>query len=495
LRFRTKLFLVLSGAAVILNCIAVAFMYRIAARDFMDQFRAKAGSIAATIASQIDGDAYRRLQSDPAPERSPDYAAVREQLRRARDANRREDTYLQYVFTLHRSRHDANVVLVGINPEENSRSSSPFGEKYRSTRSIDVASDRVQMDEAPRQDEFGEGLDARAPIRDRSGAVVGLLAVSFTSERVSLKEHPLLMGGLLATLLGVGLSILVAGLLSARVTRPLDELARTVTRIGKGDFEATPAVNSRDEFGIVARAIEDMTRGLRERETVKSAFARYVSQQVLDSVLDSGALPLLQGARRRITVLFCDIRGFSTMTEQMRPEEVVQLLNEYFECMVEIVFRHKGTLDKFLGDGLMVIFGAPQEDPYQEENAISAAVEMQRQLNVLSQKWQLEGRDPIRVGIGIHSGTAIVGNIGSTRRMEYTAIGDTVNVAARLESATKELGTDILVSEYTYSAIRGSFSVCKLGPIHVKGRDEAVQVYAVAAEELAQAPALATGSA
>ncbi|MDZ4801686.1 MAG: adenylate/guanylate cyclase domain-containing protein [Bryobacteraceae bacterium] len=484
MRFRTKLLLVLSAAAVILNGLAVGVMYRVAERYFMDEFRAKAESIAATIASQIDGDAYRRLQTDPSPERSPDYAAIRDQLRRARDANRRTDTYVQYVFTLHRSAHDANVVHVGINPEENSVTSSPFGEKYRTDRSIDVASERVTVDEAVQQDEFDKGLDAGAPIRDRSGAVVGRLAVSFTSERLAYKQRPLLIGGLLATLFGVIVSMLVAWLLAGGITRPLDELARTVTLIGKGDFDAKPAIDSRDEFGIVARAIEEMTRGLRERETVKSAFARYVSQQVLDSVLVSGALPLLQGVRRNITVLFCDIRGFSTMSEQMPPEEVVQLLNEYFECMVEIIFRHQGTLDKFLGDGLMVIFGAPQEDPEQEEHAIAAAVEMQRQLAVLRDKWRLEGRAPIRVGIGIHSGSAIVGNIGSTQRMEYTAIGDTVNVASRLESATKELGTDILVSEHTYSAIRGSFNFRKVGPIQVKGRTAAVQVYALSADEV-----------
>ena len=489
MRFRTKLILVLCGAAVILNSIAVGVMYRIASSHFLDEFRAKAGSIAATMASQIDGDAYRRLQLDRSPERSPDYAAIREHLRTARDVNRRDDTYVQYVFTLHRSPQAADSIVVGINPEQSSGLSSRFGEKYRSTRPINVASEIVRVDEELHHDEFGEGLAARAPIRDRAGIVVGRLVVSFTSERLSVKQRPLLIGGLLSTLVGVILSVITAFALAARITRPLDELARTVTEIGKGNLEARPAIHSRDEFGIVARALENMTRGLRERETVKAAFARYVSQQVLDSVVDSGALPLLYGARRRITVLFCDIRGFSTISERMPPEEVVELLNEYFECMVDIVFRHSGTLDKFLGDGLMVMFGAPNEDPNQEEHAIAAAVDMQRQLNVLSDKWQLEGRAPIRVGIGIHSGTAVVGNIGSTRRMEYTAVGDTVNVAARLESANKELGTDILVSEGTYSATGGAFTARHVGPIHVRGRDGLVQVYAVNPGEMVRAHA------
>jgi adenylate cyclase len=380
---------------------------------------------------------------------------------------------------MHRSPQDSNAAVVGINPEENRRLSSRFGQKYRSTRRINLTSDQVRVDEELHRDEFGEGLAARAPIRDRSGVVVGRLVVSFTSEGLADKQRPLLIDGLLVTFFGIIASTIVAGLLAGGITRPLEELARTVTLIGKGDLHAKPAIHSRDEFGIVARALEDMTRGLRERETVKSAFARYVSQQVLDSVLDSGSLPVLQGARRRITVLFCDIRGFSTISEHMPPEDVVQLLNEYFECMVEIVFRHKGTLDKFLGDGLMVIFGAPLEDALQEEHAISAAVDMQRQLNVLGEQWQLQGRAPIRIGIGIHTGTAIVGNVGSSQRMDYTAIGDTVNVAARLQAATKQFETGILVSETTWSATQGNFNVRDVGPIYVRGRGAPVQVYAV----------------
>ena len=140
-------------------------------------------------------------------------------------------------------------------------------------------------------------------------------------------------------------------------------------------------------------------------------------------------------------------------SETLPPEKVVQLLNEYFESMVEVVFRNSGTLDKFIGDGLMVIFGAPQDDPNQEEHALKAAIEMQAELRKLAAKWKPEGLS-LRIGIGINSGPAIVGNIGSSRRMDYTAVGDTVNLASRLESTTKELGVGILISEYTYNALQ-----------------------------------------
>jgi len=163
----------------------------------------------------------------------------------------------------------------------------------------------------------------------------------------------------------------------------------------------------------------------------------------------------------------------------MRPEEVVELLSEYFERMVDVILRHQGTIDKFLGDGMMVIFGAPLDDPYQEEHAVAAALEMQKELAVLCRKWEAQGRPAIRMGIGINSGAAVVGNIGSEERMEYTAIGDTVNLAARLESATKDLGLEIIVSEQTYDAVRPLFRWKPAGDVAVRGRTEPVRAYSV----------------
>jgi adenylate cyclase len=218
---------------------------------------------------------------------------------------------------------------------------------------------------------------------------------------------------------------------------------------------------------------------LRERDMIKRAFSGYLSRQVLDAIMAKGELFALKGQRRRITVMFSDIRGFTAMAEGMRPEAVVEPLCEYFEKMVEVVLRHEGTIDKFLGDGMMVIFGAPLDDPYQEEHAIGAAVEMQKELVTLRNKWEAEGRPALRMGIGINSGAAVVGNIGSDQRMEYTAIGDTVNLASRLESASKELGFDIVVSEHTYQAVRPLFGWKFAGEVSVRGGIEPVRAYAV----------------
>jgi adenylate cyclase len=178
-------------------------------------------------------------------------------------------------------------------------------------------------------------------------------------------------------------------------------------------------------------------------------------------------------------VPFWDIRGFTTVAEAMQPEDVVQLLSEFFERMVEVILRHQGTIDKFRGDGMMVIFGAPLDDPYQELHAVKAACEMRRELRALCAKWQAEGRASLKMGIGINRGPAIVGNIGSAEHVEYTAIGDAVNLAARLESATKELVLEIIVSEHTYSAVRPLFRWQSAGEITLRGRSESVRAYSV----------------
>ena len=158
-----------------------------------------------------------------------------------------------------------------------------------------------------------------------------------------------------------------------------------------------------------------------------------------------------------MTVLFSDIRGFTTVSEKGQPEEIVAILNEYFTRMVEIVFAHKGTLDKFVGDMVMALFGAPLDDPNHAEHAVDAALEMIRELNRLNEKWAAEGRPALDIGIGISTGPMIAGNIGSEAIMSYTVIGDSVNLGARLESLNKEYGTRIIISEATREALPGRY--------------------------------------
>ncbi len=482
MKFRTKLLLTFLVVGLLTNGISLGLLYYLARQSLYDFYRAKLLSVTVSVATMIDAEKLETVQTS-ADTHSPAYADLREMLRKVRDANRRKDTYIERMFTVTRSSQDRSVLLFGVDSEERLENHGRLGEVYRAGTREAINIDAAKVEDSFVRDEFGTFLRAHAPIRDRTGKIVGAVVVASSVNWVESRLWPLAVSAMLALLLAAGITIPVVFFLSRRVSKPLLELHTAVEAIGNGKFDTRLEISSRDEFGAVANAINTMAAGLGERDRVKTAFARYVSHQVMDSILDSNA-DLLRGDRRRISVLFCDIRGFTTISESLSPEKVVQLLNEYFEKMVEVVFRNKGTLDKFIGDGMMVIFGAPEDDVYQEENALKAAIEMQSELRGVAEKWRPEGLN-LRIGIGINSGPAIVGNIGSSRRMEYTAIGDTVNLASRLESATKELGVGILISEYTHNALRGSFRFKNMGAVQVKGRVDPVLAYSLEEEEAA----------
>ncbi|HOG27706.1 MAG TPA: adenylate/guanylate cyclase domain-containing protein [Vicinamibacterales bacterium] len=217
----------------------------------------------------------------------------------------------------------------------------------------------------------------------------------------------------------------------------------------------------------------------REKRRVKKLFSRFVSRDVYEQLLADPAGARIGGARREMSVLFADIRGFTALTERGQPEAVVAQLNEYFSAMVDVVFRHRGTIDKFVGDMVMALFGAPVPDADHADNAVKAALGMLAALGGLNAKWAAEGRPALDIGIGVNSGDMLAGNIGSDTIMSYTVIGDAVNLGARLESLNKEYGTRLIVSDATRTRLKGRYDLRPLGSVTVKGKSEEVAIFAV----------------
>lgn len=217
----------------------------------------------------------------------------------------------------------------------------------------------------------------------------------------------------------------------------------------------------------------------RERRWIKQAFRQYVPPAVVEQIGRDPSRLAFGGERRVLTVLFTDIRGFTTYSEHHPPEEVVAALGEYLTALVEVVFRHRGTLDKFIGDAIMAFFGAPFDNPAHALQACRAALEMSDVVARLNERWQAEGREPFRTGFGIATGEVLVGNFGSSQRFTYTVIGDQVNLAARLESLNKDYETarHIIVSEATYEQVKDHVVVRPLGTVTVKGKRQAVGIY------------------
>jgi adenylate cyclase len=224
----------------------------------------------------------------------------------------------------------------------------------------------------------------------------------------------------------------------------------------------------------------------REKREVKRLFGRYVSRDIYDQLVANPALARLGGQRREMTVLFSDIRGFTTVSESGAPEDVVSFLNVYFTRMVEIVFRHHGTVDKFVGDMVMALFGAPLDDADHADHAVQAALDMIEELQRLNADWQAQGRPALDIGIGINTGPMIAGNIGSEAIMSYTVIGDAVNLGSRLESLNKQYGTHIIISEATRARLKQPYLVRPLGDVIVKGKTQAVPIFEVVARNEAQ---------
>lgn len=233
---------------------------------------------------------------------------------------------------------------------------------------------------------------------------------------------------------------------------------------------------------LLAAAGGTITYNYMREERVRREYARFFSPAVARQIAEDHSGLAVAGKRRRISVLFSDIRDFTSISEGLSPEDVVELLGEYFNTMVPIVLKHGGTLDKYVGDAIMALFGAPLNQEDHAARAVRAGMEMLAALPALSPKWEAKSGRPLRIGVGINSGDAVVGVMGADHRREYSAIGDTVNLASRLEGATKELKTPLVVSQYTVAALQERFAVRPLSEIKVKGRVEAVQVFAVEGE-------------
>ncbi|MDR1316764.1 MAG: HAMP domain-containing protein [Spirochaetales bacterium] len=284
----------------------------------------------------------------------------------------------------------------------------------------------------------------------------------------------LLTGAVLA------LSILFIWFFSKTLSRPLRLLAAATERIENGEFEIDLKVKSRDEVGLLTRSFLSMGRGLAERERLKTSFGKFINREIAEQAM-RGELTL-GGETKKATIFFSDIRDFTNMAEMMNPNEVVQFLNSYMTRMVDCVEKTGGVVDKFIGDAVMAVWGAPISSGSPEADALNcvmSALLMRSSLIELNTTRGNQNRPIIRIGCGINSGDVLAGQIGSSRRMEYTVVGDAVNLASRTEELTKIMGADILITENTRRLIAGSILTEEMPSVKVKGKENPIRIFAV----------------
>jgi len=307
---------------------------------------------------------------------------------------------------------------------------------------------------------------------------VGQVYLAITQEKVlqnieDARDFTWLLTALI-TLLGIPLSLI----LSMYFSKPIRQLGEGTRALGMGQFDHRVKIKRNDELGDLAYAFNRMAEDLELKEKIKDSFGRYVTPEIVEKILANPDNKWLKGAKVEVTVLFADIRGFTTLSEKKDPEGIVDVLNAYFSEVTEAVMRHGGHINKFVGDEAMAIFGAPVSNPMHARAAVKSALEIQECISRLNREDKF-GKEVIQVGIGINTGEMVAGNLGSPRRMEYTVIGDNVNVASRITSMAKE--GEILISSSTHELTAGlnEFLYEEVGRVMVRGRQEGVRIFRV----------------
>ncbi|HAE60252.1 MAG TPA: hypothetical protein DCG54_12300 [Anaerolineae bacterium] len=310
---------------------------------------------------------------------------------------------------------------------------------------------------------------------------IGAIATGMSTAALDEKIRSITIQGvilaLVALIVGGGLIVV----LSRDLTRPLQELAHAAEQMADGKLDVQVKPRSRDEIGRLGEAFNHMAIGLQEREWLRDMFGRFVSQEVAEAIR-SGQVQL-EGENRVVSVLFCDIREFTDFSEQHTPQEVVAMLNEFLPLVVQAAQKNGGMVNKFGGDSTLIIYGAPRELDDSAYHAILTALDIQTGLKSLNQRLAKKGEPPLRVGVGINTGSALAGAVGPRERQEYTVVGNTVNLAARIDGLNKQFPEhNILISEQTRFALGNhldEFDMINLGPVSIRGKNEQVEIWAV----------------
>jgi class 3 adenylate cyclase len=430
-------------------------------------------NIARVAALQLDP----RLHAEAAALRSPDSAAYR-QLRPKLTAIQDETLLTTPITTLvdvQPATRSARLVIASSGPGQP-------GDVYPLAPELVepmgwTLGDGVARYTRVYRHQGGLWISAFAPILDPEGRPGGLLHVTYPVEIYLDRLHELRDTLLLATGMGALATLALGLVVLRRLTRPITRLTGGVARVAGGDLSQPLPVTSRDEVGRLTQAFNTMLEGLRQRDFIRSAFGRYVSPEVAQAILESPEGLRFGGTKRRVTVLMSDLRGYTRFAEQGDPAQVMEILNGYLARMAEVVIAHGGTINEFIGDAIFAVYGAPVAHADHAERAAATALAMQAALVEINAEHDRRGLPRFEMGIGLHTGEAVVGNIGSEQRAKYAVVGSAVNVASRVESAT--VGGQVLMTAATRAELGALAQVGPAVALAVKGLAEPLTLHSL----------------
>jgi adenylate cyclase len=320
-------------------------------------------------------------------------------------------------------------------------------------------------------------LSYAIPLPAENGNPIALLQRSLDQELEPYRRLERTFLGL--AILGLAISIGVGAWIARSVSKPVGQLAEGARKIAGGEYQHRVRFNQQDELGSLAASFNRMSEGLAERDRVRDLLGKVVSPEVAAELLRKDVT--LGGEEREVTVLFSDLRNFTSMSERLTPQEMLGVLNRYFTRMDAIIAQHGGVVDKYMGDALMALFGAPLANPDDADRAMQAALDMTAALDDLNRRWQKRGLPTIGVGIGINTDVVVAGNMGSQTRLNYTVIGDGVNLASRLEGLTKtpEYQARIIISGSTLARAKQRYQARRLDEVAVKGKQKMTEIFAL----------------
>ncbi len=461
-------------------------VYLVARQQQLETIRNKLTTTAAIASKIIDPAEFKKVLEEGSSN-SPEWKHIASLLA----VFQQQDAEIRFVYAVAPTAETASKGIVQfvvdpsipsdqnnngiIDPEEQP---APNGERYNARENspdLLVGLVKPSHDISFTVDKWGQFMSGYAPILDQNGKSLGAVGIDMTFEQLLRLRNAFILQCLLVLLAVILTSVGISWILSRHIARPVKILNAAMERVSQGELDTRITLKSGDEFERLAENFNSMLQGLRERKRILGTLERYMSKEIADLVLKQEDA-LSQVRRRRVTVLFCDIEKMSAIAETASPERTAHILTVFHEYMIDSVFRNGGIVDKLLGDGLMAIFGTPLPLECQEEAALRCAVQMQAAMVKVR---ELTDTPDLSMGIGIHAGIVVAGNIGSARIMDYTVIGDAVNVASRLENLSRNFPSRILASQTVVDGLNSKFLMESIGTVELRNRKEPVIAYEV----------------
>jgi len=435
-----------------------------------DDLRARLSGIAGTAAMMVDATTHDQILT-PEDSSGESYQHLREILRQVRERNQG----IRHAYTFRKTPDGKFVFIVDSDDDEATRSN--IGDQYDDvTAKLTAAATppyRVQVEEEFASDDWGTWLSSFAPILRADGSLAGIIGIDVSAANIIAHERRYLLVIAVAGLFVALLVSLTAIPLSLMLARPLEILADDMGRIQKMELDHPIEVGSMiREVAKMEHAVEGMKKGLR-------SFRRYVPADLVTKLIELEKEAVIESQRRTISILFSDIKDFTSIAEKMTPEMLTGKLERYFSTVTRALIDHRGTVDKFIGDAVMAFWGAPRPLENHAMAACRGALEMQRRLAEMNADFVRAGDEPFTTRIGLNLGEALVGNVGFSERMSYTALGDNVNLTSRIEGLNKYYGTLILASGAMREAISGEVLTRRVDKVVVAGRTQAVELWEV----------------